>query len=126
MRPTEDIGTTPLVVPATGASGYGNVFTVGGQSVVCRLTTDTDLDAGVADAFELYTVIDYDKATGAVNLAYATKEIDPIGGTEYGFLLGSTNTQQEVMMRGAYVWKKILSTTPAVGVEAIVGFERGK
>ena len=121
---TENIGIEPLLDPATTASGYGHVFTVGSHSKVCRLTTDTDEDAGVADALELYTVVSYVKDTGVVTLAYATKEIEPISATSYGFLLGSTNTQAEIMIRGIYVWKKIQSTTPAIGVEGIEGFER--
>jgi hypothetical protein len=121
--PTKNIGSKILLAPATSASGFGEVFTVGDHSVVCLLTTDTDEDAGVADALELYTVLEFVKDTGEVTLSYATKEIEPISATSYGFLLGSTNTQAEIMIRGTYAWKKIEITTPAIGVEGIKGLE---
>ncbi len=123
-RPTENIGWLNVLTPATAASGFGKVFTVGVESVVCRLTTDTNDDPGADDAFELYAVLAYTKSTGVPTAYYPIKELDPIGGTSYGLLLGGNMTQAEIVIRGNYVWKKIVITTPLVGVEVSKGYER--
>jgi hypothetical protein len=124
MRATENIAWENVLTPATAASGFGVVFSVGVQSVVCRLTTDTNDDPGADDAFELYTVLAYTKSTGAPTAYYPIKELDPVGGTSFGLLLGGNMTQAEIVIRGDYVWKKIEATTPAVGIEVSKGYER--
>lgn len=124
MRPAEDITFVPVLTPATAASGFGDVFTVGVQSVVCRLTSDTDDDAGEDDAFALYAVLAYTKSTLVPTKTYLLKELDPIGGTSYSLLLGANMTQAEIVIRGNYVWKKIVSTTPKIGIEVSKGYER--
>ena len=114
---------TSSPVPATAASGFGTVFSVDTRSVTCRLTTDTDDDAGADNAFELYAVQEFNKDTGAPTVSYAIKELDPVGGTSYSLLLGGNMTQAEIVIRGYYVWKKIVVTTPNIGVEIAEGFE---
>ena len=124
MRAVAVIGWDIVLTPATAASGFGKVFTVGVQSVTCRLVTDTDDDAGADDAFTLYTVQEFNKTTLAPTLSYALAEKDPIGGTNYNLVLGGNMTQAEIVIRGVYVWKKTVITTPAVGVEVSKGYER--
>lgn len=123
-RAIEKIGFETVLTPATADSGFGDVFSVGVQSVVCRLTTDTNDDPGADDAFELYAVLAYDTTTKVPSAYYPIKELDPIGGTSYGLLLGGNMTQAEIVIRGNYVWKKIVVTTPLVGVEVSTGYER--
>ena len=120
---TEKFTFENVLVPATAASGFGTTFSVGLRSKVCRLVTDTDDDAGADNAFELYAVQEFDKDTGVPSVSYAVKELDPIGGTSYGLLLGGNMTQAEIVIRGYYAWKKIVITTPAVGVEVAEGYE---
>ena len=125
MNPnTEAPGVEVVLVPATAASGFGPVFSVGTYSKVCRLTTDTDDNAGVDNAFELYAVQEWNKDTGVPTKSYAVKELDPIGGTSFSLLLGANMTQAEIVIRGNYAWKKLLVTTPAIGIEAYDGYER--
>ena len=120
---TQNFTFEEVLPPATAASGFGTVFSVGNRSKVCRLITDTDDDAGADDAFQLYTVLEFNKDTGAPVVSYPLKELDPIGGTSYPLLLGGNMTQAEIVIRGFYVWKKIVATTPAVGVETCEGYE---
>jgi len=120
---TEQFTFENVLVPATAASGFGIVFSVGRRSVVCRLITDTDDDAGADSAFELYAVQEFNKTTGAPIVSYAIKELDPVAAVSFGLLLGGNMTQAEIVIRGYYVWKKIEITTPAVGVEIAEGYE---
>ena len=125
-RPIEQIAFETVLAATTAGSTpfFGDVFSVGVESVVCRLTTDTNDDTGVDDAFELYAVLAYVRDTRVPTAYYPVKEKDPIGGTSFGLFLGDNMTQAEIVISGTYVWKKILGTTPAVGVEVSTGYER--
>ena len=112
-----------ILTPAVAASGFGTTFSVGRKSKVCRLITDTDDDAGVDDSMQLYTVLEFDKTTGAPTKSYPTKERDPVTSTSYTLILGGNMTQAEILIRGFYAWKKIATTVPAVGVEMAEGYE---
>lgn len=120
---TERLGGDILFAPITGQA-TGLAFTVGLRSVVCRLITPTGEAVGVDDAFELRSVLAYNKDTGVVSRSYAIKELDPIGGTSFGLLLGANMTQAEIVIRGTYAWKKTINTTPAVGIEGMTGYEK--
>ena len=123
---TEKFTFQQVLAPATGVSGFGQVFSVGSRSKVCRLITDTDDDAGADNAFELYTVLEFNKTTGAPIKSYALKELDPVAVISFGLLLGGNMTQAEIVVKGYYVWKKIAITIPAVGVEIATGYESDK
>lgn len=123
---TEKLAIDAILAPTTSTDVFGQVFTVGERSIVCRLTTPTGEDMGVPDAFELHNVLDFVKATGVPTRTYAIKEKNLETGTSFGLFLGSDNHQEEVVIRGLYVWKKILGTTPLVGVERLQGFEEVK
>lgn len=121
---TEQVRGEVVYEPATAAAGFGPTFSVGTHSKVCRLTTDTDDDAGADDAFTLYTVLEFVQDTGVPVISYALAEKDPIGGTTYPLVLGGNMTQAEIVIRGNYAWKKTVITTPAIGIEAFDGYER--
>ena len=121
---TEQPGVEIVLTPATAATGLGLTFSVGSYSKVCRIITDTDLDPGADDAFELHSVLAFTKSTGVVTKSYPVKEVDPVSGTSFGLLLGGNMTQAEIVVRGNYAWKKTVITTPEVGIEAFDGYER--
>jgi len=108
-----------LLASATAASGIGTVFEVGARSLVCRIKSGTDDDAGVADSCELRHVLDYDASDGSVNKS--TKAYDKTSGTSVAITLGGDGTSVEILHRGLYVWSKIAVTTPLIGVEATPG-----
>ena len=124
-EPTQIIGFETNLTPQA-AQGFGDVFTVGKRSIVSRLTVTTGEDLEADDLFELHAVLDYNKATKAVTRSYAVKEMDPTQDptVTYTIPLGQNQTQLEIVIRGTYAWKKIVTTTLLIGVENATGYER--
>ena len=123
---TQDIGFNTNLAPTASADVFGDVFTVGTRSVVSRLTVTTGESLEATDLFELHTVLDYNKETKAVVRSYAIVEKDPTQdpAVAYNIPLGSEQTQLEIVIRGVYVWKKIVATTLLIGVETTKGYEK--
>lgn len=124
-RPTQIIGFTENLTPQTG-QGFGKVFTVGKRSIVSRLTVTAGESLEADDLFELHAVLDYDQEAGTVTRSYAVKESDPTQdpAVTYDIPLGANQTQLEIVIRGTYAWKKIVTTTLLIGVEIAEGYER--
>lgn len=123
QQPTQIIGFRTNLTPQTG-QGFGDVFTVGTRSIVSRLTVTAGESLEADDLFELHAVLEYDKDAGTVTRSYAVKEVDPVSATSYGIPLGANQTQLEIVLRGTYAWKKIVTTTLLIGVETADGYER--
>jgi len=123
LPPIENFTFQNVLTPATAASGFGSVFSVGRRSVVCRLVSDTDDDAGADSAFQLFAVTEFDETSRAPIKSYPLMELDPVAAVSFPLLLGGNMTQAEIVIKGYYVWKKIVITTPLVGVEVATGYE---
>ena len=107
-----------IFAPATGTTNTltgdtnSSEFSVDGHSRVVYIAPNAAEALSEADAFELRRVV-------AETPQRSIKQYDKDG----AILLGSTLPQFEVLIRGTYVIRKILSTTESVGVYQTYGNE---
>ena len=106
-----------ILVPTTGTA-TSDPFSVGGHSRVVYLAPSAGETLSEDDAFELRRVVAEDTNGDP---AQTIKMYDKDG----AILLGASIPQFEVVIRGTYVIKKILSTTESVGVYQTYGNEEG-
>jgi hypothetical protein len=108
------IAAKEILAPSTGATGTSESFDVDDRSRTVYLAPNAGETLTEDDTYELRRVV----AEGPVR---SIKVVD--AGTDV--LLGANNVQFEVLIRGTYLVKKILSTTESVGVYQTYGIEEG-
>lgn len=108
------ISSTQILAPTEDSAATSDTFDVGKTSRVVFIAPSTGEDITDDDSFELCLVIDESPIR-------SVRQFDKDG----AILLGASMTQFEVMLRGTYLVKKILSTSEPIGVYQRYGLERG-
>lgn len=114
-----------IFAPATGTTNTltGTTdsvpFNVDGHSRVNHIYPDSGETITNADSFELRRVLAVD-ANG-----FSTRSIKQYDQDGNALLLGSTRTQFEVLIRGTYVLRKLLTTGESMGAGQTYGNEEG-